>query len=231
MPRSHALATLLVAGAVTASAACSGDSTPGAAEATPAPESLDSSGGEPQSLEIELADGWTLAEGAGYQVGLPPGWFDARRALDDKDFMADVARGIGDMTVDDEVRDMIEQGIRGGIDLLAFRTADLGDEFATNFNVVVEERGPMDEPEVLSEMAPELLASIGGEVTYVDEYDVRGMPNIEVTYDLNLPMGVVVGIQNYLFTDETVYIATYTAIEPDRELWTSVLETFTPAIA
>lgn len=230
MPRSRALATLLtLTGAVVAMVACGGtDEGLESADAQLVAESLDATGGDLLTADVELPEGWTLAEGTGYEVGLPPGWFDARRALKDEEFMADVTRGLGELTDDDQVRDMLEEGATDGLDLLAFRTADLGAQFATNFNVIVEARGPMDEPEVLREMAPDLLASIGGDVTGTDEYEMRGMPSIEVTYDLELPVGVVVGIQNYLFTDDSIFVATYTAVEPDLAMWQSVLETFTP---
>lgn len=229
MPRSCAVTTLAtVVGVTLLVAGCSGDDAPAdVAETPPAEESLSEASSEP-ALDINLDDDWTLAEGSGYQVGLPPGWFDAGRALADEEFMAEISRGIDDLIDDEGMQEMLREGVAGEIDLLAFRTADLGSEFATNFNVVVQDRGPIDEPEVLRDVVPDLLASVGGDVTNIDEYDVRGMPNVEVTYDLALPGGMVVGIQNYVFTEDVIYVATYTAIEPDRELWAAVLETFTP---
>lgn len=220
---------LILAGTLVVTVACSGDEVAQPAAdgaARPAESAAGGESGQPPS--VELADDWTLTEGDGYQIGLPPGWFDAHRALDDEDFMAEMSSSFGDFTDDDEFRAMLEEDVADGLDLLAFRISDLNSEFASNINVIVQQRGPMDEPEVLRELAPDMLASVGGMVTGMDEYDVRGMPNLEVTYDLDLPSGEVMGIQNYLFTDDVIYVATYTAVEPDRALWASVLETFTP---
>lgn len=171
----------------------------------------------------ELDDGWTRAEGDGYSVGLPPGWFDANRALDDDEFMADLADELQNLSQDD-LAGIIDEN--ANIDLLAFRISDLTSEFATNVNFLTVERGPLDEPEIILDQAEEIVATFGAELTGTDEYDVAGVPSVEVSYDLELPDVDVVGIQSYLFADETVVVGTYTAVDPDPALWQSILGTF-----
>src|SRR5690606_37241611 len=106
MPRSCAVTTLAtVVGVTLLVAGCSGDDAPAdVAETPPAEESLSEASSEP-ALDINLDDDWTLAEGSGYQVGLPPGWFDAGRALADEDFMAEISRGIDDLIDDEGMQD------------------------------------------------------------------------------------------------------------------------------
>lgn len=173
----------------------------------------------------DLPDGWTLAEVDGLSIGLPPGWFNGHRALNDEEFMAGVASEIENMT-DAELAATLEQGI-AGIDLLAFKTADLDSGFASNINVIVAPRGPFDELDVVRELAPEEIERAGATSVEMDEYEVNGMPGVELAYDL--PEFGAKGIQNYLLAEDIVVVATYSAVDPDRELWRSVLDTIAVA--
>ncbi len=173
----------------------------------------------------DLPDGWTLAEADGFSIGLPPGWFNGHRALNDEEFMAEVASGIENMT-DAELAATLEQGITG-IDLLAFKTADVGSDFKTNINVIVEPRGPFDELEVIRELAPKEIERAGAMSVEMDVYEVNGMPGVELTYDL--PEFGTKGIQNFLLAEDIIVIATYSAVDPDAELWRSVLDTIAVA--
>lgn len=242
----HRMRTILVllvlaAGGVILSA-CGGGGTAPAAETTEAAPTADlpettPTGDAPETTptaELEQAAGlpadWEPANGAGYQIGIPPGWMDAGRLLDDEEFMEELAAELGDGVEDENLGAFVEEMVSGdALDLLAVRIADLTADFAANFNIIVQPRAPLDEPKVVLELAEEIVSSFGGTFTQAEEVTISNLPSVEVRYDLPLPSGAVaMGIQDYVFADDVVYIATYTAIEPDLDLWASVLDTFTP---
>lgn len=196
-------------------------STDDSAGSTPADEPEEPDEPEQQAPDIDLDDDWTLAAADDFYIGIPPGWFDGGRALEDDQFMADVAGQVEAFT-DAELAGIVEENM-AGVDILAFKIEDLGSDAATNINIAAEQRGPLDEPEVIGSVASDSLEDAGATSVVVDEYEVSGLPSIEVSYDL--PDFEVSGIQNYVLTDDLVLIATYTAAEPDRELWLSILDT------
>lgn len=243
---SHRTRTMLVllvlaAGGVILSA-CGGGGTAPAAETTEAAPTAD----PPEATQTadlpettptteltpsaELPADWSPASGAGYQIGIPPGWLDAGRALDDEEFMEELAAELGDGVEDQNLGAFVEEMVSGdALDLLAVRIADLTADFAANFNIIVQPRSPLDEPKVVLELAEEIVSSFGGTFTQAEEVTISNLPSVEVTYDLPLPSGAVaMGIQDYVFADDVIYIATYTATEPDLDLWASVLDTFAP---
>ncbi|HEX6233601.1 MAG TPA: hypothetical protein VFZ63_10810 [Jiangellaceae bacterium] len=233
----HRMRTMLVLLALAAGgvilSACGGGGTAPAAETTEAAPTADLPETTPTAEltpSAELPADWEPASGAGYQIGIPPGWLDAGRALDDEEFMEELAGELGDVVEDEDLSALVEEIIRDdALDMVAVRIADLAADFAANFNIIVQPRGPLDEPKVILELAEDLVSSFGGKFTQAEEVTIGNLPSVEVRYDLPLPSGAVaMGIQDYVFADDVIYIATYTAIEPDLDLWASVLDTFTP---
>lgn len=195
-----------------------------AASPEPPPEPSDEPTNEPTdepTADSDLPDGWTRAETDDFSIGLPPGWFNGERALDDEEFLAEVASQAAGIT-DDAVAALIADGL-GELDLLAFKIDDLTSGFSTNINAVAERRGPFDDVDPIRELAPTEIETVGATSVEVDDYEVNGLPVVELTYDL--PEFGAKGIQNYLLAEELVVVATYTATDPDPELWQSVLET------
>lgn len=196
-------------------------------ETTMPAESSDEPADEPseapteQGSEADLPDGWTLAEADEFSIGLPPGWFNGHRAVNDEEFMAEVADQLEGYT-DAELASSLEESI-SDIDLLAFKTEDFDSGFSTNINVGVQSRGPFDDIEPLREMAPSEIEKAGATSVETDDHEVNGMPSLQLSYDL--PDFGAKGIQDYLLAEDVVIVATYTAAEPDPELWQSVLET------
>lgn len=226
------LPVLLLAGGMILSGCVGEENTPAAepAETVPTTDLPETTPTAELTPTADLPADWQLAGGAGYQIGLPPGWFDASRALADDEFMDGLAGELGESIEDADFSALVEEALRDdALDLVAVRIADLTADFATNFNIVVQPRGLLDEPEVVLELAEDIVSAFGAEFTHAAEATVGDLPTVEVSYDLPRPDGTVVaGVQDYMFADDVIYIATYTATEPDLDLWSSVLDTFTP---
>jgi hypothetical protein len=176
---------------------------------------------------IDLPSGWTTFEGSTYTIGLPEFWVDGRSFLDDPDFQEAIA---------DELADFDLGGFEGlaqslvaneGVDFL-FNLGAFTGSFAENLNVLQFPAGAADDLAVARELGPVQLESAGA--TDVTSVVIELDRFLAVFISYRLPdVGVGMGHQYWIATEETVYVLTFAgAEEADFSVWRRMVNTFAP---
>jgi hypothetical protein len=160
---------------------------------------------------VELPDGFALVEieAENVRLALPRSWVTADLTQQGwEELLAQGLEAFPDAAglVDEEGKAIISQG---GL-LLAYDFEHQSGDFVTNLNILAAERGPLDDPDVLSPFLVQQLEQIGVVDAAVDTVEVPLGSAIRASYALPPETGFShTTIQYYVFAPDTVYIATF----------------------
>ena len=161
----------------------------------------------------------------GFTIALPPRWVPLDLTKGDAEAILEAVEGVLDPEAVELVRGSQVAG--GGFALYAFDVT--GDP---NVNVIAGPRGPLDSLENLEELAPRVLAElVGATVLSIDRVEIDGTEALQLIYELILPgVPLIEGHQYYMVTENTVYVITFSSLDPDadREVFAAVMDTFMP---
>lgn len=188
---------------------------------TAAPTTTSTSTATTTEPETVTPDGYVFVELAGEKVRLaiPESWVTVD--LTAEDWQELLIEGIdalpnADQLIGSEAEALISQG---GL-LLAYDFDHSDEGFVTNLNILGFDRGPLDNPEVMSPIIGEQLEILGGVDVDIATIEVPAGTAIRARYGMPPETGFSHAvIQYYAFGAERVYVVTFsttqaTALEP-----------------
>ena len=167
--------------------------------------------------------GWNTFTGAAAAISAPPGWIDAKELLEDPEARAAFVEEVQDQSADDFL-DQLAPQILNIIDVFLFDVLHGTPEFVTNVNVIVSDAGPLADLTTIEATIPSQLDAFGARLVSTGTADVGGFETLIVEYDLDNAAGTVRGRQYYQIREELVTV-TFTASDPDVDLWDQMMET------
>jgi hypothetical protein len=179
--------------------------------------------------DVDVPDGFQLAEGDGILVAVPSSWLAIDLADGEFEALLDEAVAANpdlDGVLDEQVRAIAAQGA-------VFFAIEVGDaEFATNANIIKVPGAIPDDASELDGVARQGIAQFGGDVQDVSTVDLPAGEALRVTYDATLADGAggtieFSGVQFYVLADAGYVITVSFPVGADTSVADVIAETFT----
>ncbi len=176
---------------------------------------------------VEVPDGWTEFEGSNYAIALPDLWVDGRAVLDDEEVQQEIAGTLGEFDLGG-FESLAESLLANeGVDFL-FNLGRTTQSFAENLNILSFPAGVGDALGLAEDLGPAQLESAGATDVTFEVIELERFPALFISYRL-ADVGVDVGNQYWVATDETVFVLTFSGVEgADPDEWRRMVETFSP---
>jgi len=156
----------------------------------------------------------------GFMIALPSRWVPLDPATFDDSL--DEAENL----FEPEALEFARQGLAASSGASLFAVDVFGTD---NVTVMLAPRGPLDTMENIEVLIPAQMAEIGATILSVGRGEYGGAEGLRLIYEISLPEALAAGEQYYVFAEDTIYVITFTSVDPDppRETFAAVMDTWT----